>query len=182
MVDLMAKEIDLDVELVSWQMPEDAVIPPKPDRYKEEGRKFAVELARSMGVPITFHARTNTPRTAHEATKVAFQMGIGFAFSRAVFGLKWAEGKDISDPEWLISTAVRLGAEKETFRSAFFSGQGHTAAEADFERCENNRIWTIPSFSVHGKVIQIHHFNNMPSMEQFKKFIVQGESFLEKDR
>jgi 2-hydroxychromene-2-carboxylate isomerase len=182
MVDLMAEDIDLDIELVSWKMPENAVIPPKPERYKEEGTQFAFELARSLGVPITFQARVMDARAAHEATKIAFRMGIGFAFSRAVFDLKWAEGKDVSDPELLIATAVRLGAEEETFRTVFLSGQGCEDVETDFERCVMNRIWTIPSFSGQGKEIQIHHFKNMPSLEQLKKFIKQGESFFEENQ
>lgn len=179
MVDTLSKELEMTVEFVSWQMPANAVVSPKPDNYKQEGTQYVLQLAHSLNVPITFQAPTTATRAAHEATKIAFQMELGFAFSRAVFDLKWIEGKDISNAELLIDTAERLGADRDEFRSAFMSKQGNEAVDSDFERCADNRIWTIPSFVAHGKVIQIHHFKDMPSIDQLKNFILAGEWFIE---
>lgn len=179
MVDKLSEELDLAVELISWQMPDSAVVPPKPDNYREEGTKYVSQLAQTLDVPIVFQTHSPATRAAHEATKVAFQMDLGFAFSRAAFDLKWIEGKDISDPELLIDTAVGLGANRNAFRSSFMSRQGKQAVDSDFERCAENRIWTIPSFVSNGKEIQIHHFKNMPSIDQLKNFIVAGELFTE---
>lgn len=179
MVDKLAKELDLAVELISWQMPKDAVVPSKPDNYREEGKKFALNLANHLDTALNYESPFAGTRIAHEATKIAKSMGKELEYNSALFNLKWIEGKNISDQELLVETAEEIGLDKETFRSALVSRQGREAVESDFERSVNEKIWTIPSFISGGNVVQIHHFKDMPSFEQFRRYIMSGESFTE---
>ncbi|MFC4768860.1 DsbA family oxidoreductase [Effusibacillus consociatus] len=179
MIEKLSQEIAIDLQLVSWKMPENAVVDPKPPNYKQEGTKVATDLAQQLNVPIRFDSPVTGTRAAHEATKIAFVMGKGLEYGRKVFDSKWVEGKDISDREFLIEIAGQLGLDTEEFRTAFLNRQGKKAVEDDFRRSFDQKIWTIPSYQAQGREIQIHHFKDMPSIEELRNFILQGEFFLD---
>ncbi|WP_018132487.1 DsbA family oxidoreductase [Effusibacillus pohliae] len=178
MLEQLLKKQPIQVELAAWRMPDDAVVDPKPAGYKEQGKQFASGIARELGVPIRFDSPATGTRAAQEATKIAKRMDREFEFSRELFRQKWEEGKDISNRDTILETAGRIGLNVEEFRAAFLDRQGRQAVEDDFRRSAAEKIWTIPTYAAHGRTIQIHHFKDMPSLEQLQNFIKQGESFL----
>lgn len=179
MIDQLSKEFPLQTEFVSWKMPDNAEVAPKPPGYREEGMRAATAMAATLGVPIRFDSPGAGTRAAHEATKIAISMGRGLSYIRKVFRRKWEQGEDLSDRKLLIEIAGQAGLDKEEFGAALSARKGRQAVDEDFARGAREKIWTIPSFKAHGTEIQIHHFKDMPTLEQLRKFVKLGESFLD---
>jgi predicted DsbA family dithiol-disulfide isomerase len=103
------------------------------------------------------------------ATKVADRMGKAESFVKAVFHAHWGNKQDISDREVLVQLAESVGLNGDEFRSALADDAGQAAFEEDLRKASEQNIDTIPSFLNGEKRLLIHHFEDMPTLEQLRQ-------------
>lgn len=160
----LAKE-GVKIRYYVWKMPSNVTPPPKPEGYYEAGKIRLKELAREMNTPLSAPVQCDTV-PAQLATKAAEKMGVADRFIEAVFKAHWAEKKDISDTETLVSLAKQVGLNEAAFRKQLEDETVHSAYKADLAQASALEISTIPSYVNGERRLLVHHFNDMPTKEQ----------------
>jgi len=57
---------------------------------------------------------------AFEALEFAYDRGLDFAFTMALYDLMWTEGRDIGDPETLLAAAEKVGLDPRELALALY--------------------------------------------------------------
>ncbi|WP_157729584.1 DsbA family oxidoreductase [Tumebacillus algifaecis] len=150
-----------------WKMPKDATPPPKPEGYMEAATAKLRELRVQLNMPLSSPIQSDTV-PALIATKVADDLGRGEAFVEAAFLAHWANKQDISDRNVLVKIAESIGLDATNFQTALEDGAGQAAFEADLQQAQALNIDTIPSYLNEEARLLIHHFEDMPTLEQLR--------------
>jgi predicted DsbA family dithiol-disulfide isomerase len=156
-----------------WKMPPNANPSAKPDGYMEAAGIRLKELREVMNVRVSSPVQKETV-PALIATKVAEEMGAAAAYVEAVYKAHWADKQDISDREILVSIAESVGLNASEFRQALESDAGRAAYERDLQQAADENLDTIPDYvnvEDPSKRLLIHHFNDMPSLEQLRALV-----------
>jgi predicted DsbA family dithiol-disulfide isomerase len=153
-----------------WKMPENITPPaPKPEGYKEAGAVRLKELRAERNVRLSSPIQTDTV-PALIATKAAERLGAAEAYVKNVFHAHWGSKQDISDRALLIDLAEQSGLDRAAFEAALDDEASRDAFEADLQAAERLEISTIPSYLTNeGKRLLIHHYDDMPSLEQLRE-------------
>lgn len=151
-----------------WKMPKNATPPPKPEGYREAAGVRLKELREELNIPVRSPLQGETV-PALIATKVATEMGKAAEFVEATFRAQWAEKQDISQQDTLVEIAASVGLDAAAFREALVSGAGRAAFEADLAAAEELEIDTIPAYLNEHNRLLIHHFNDMPTLDQLRE-------------
>ncbi|TCP55434.1 putative DsbA family dithiol-disulfide isomerase [Tumebacillus sp. BK434] len=164
--ELAAEGVAIDYHV--WKMPEDATPPPKPEGYMEAAGLKLRELREQLNVKLSSPIQKETI-PALTATKVASAMGKAEAFVEAAFRAHWGDKQDISEESLLVQIAAEIGLDADKFQSALRDGSGRAAMEADLQKARELNIDTIPSYLNGGMRLLIHHFEDMPTLEQLRQ-------------
>lgn len=160
----------VNIRYHAWQMPPTVTPPPKPEGYSDAAMARLKELRQEMGIIVrTPLQRVTVP--ALIATKVADAMGAAEPFVKAVFHAHWAEKQDISDPEVLVQLAESVGLNAAEFRAALENGAGEAAFQADLQTAGEEELSTIPCYLGSEGRLLIHHFANMPTLDELRSLV-----------
>lgn len=163
--DLAAEGTAVDYHV--WKMPQNATPPPKPEGYYEAAKARLRELREEKGIPLASPIQSDTV-PALIATKVAETFGRAEAFVEAVFKAHWVERRDISDLDVLVAIAEQVGLDGGEFRAALEQEAGRAAFEQDLQQASELAIDTIPSYLHDRKQLLIHHFDDMPTLNDLR--------------
>lgn len=72
-------------------------------------------------------------------------------YRRAVFGARWAEGRDVSDQRVLSACAAQAGLDPEELAEALRSKRYHDDVGKALMRCLDNQVFGVPIFVAGGK-------------------------------
>ncbi|MGZ4033173.1 MAG: DsbA family oxidoreductase [Tumebacillaceae bacterium] len=164
--ELSAEGAEVDYHV--WKMPPNANPPAKPEGYYDAARARLKELREEMGVTVSSPVQSDTV-PALIATKVAEQFGAAERFVEAVFKAHWAEKKDIADRDVLVALAEQVGLNGGEFRAALDKEAGQAGYEQDLHTAQERVIDTIPSYLNGEKQLLIHHFAELPTLEDLRK-------------
>lgn len=165
----LAKE-EVAIRYHVWKMPQTVTAPPKPEGYYDAAQARLKELRQEMGVIVRSPVQSDTI-PALIATKVADAMGAAERFVERVFRAHWAEKGDISDRDVLVQLAESVGLNPSEFRTALETGAGEAAFQADLNRAAEEEISTIPSYLTADGRIFVHHFANMPTLDELRSLV-----------
>ena len=164
--ELEAEGAEIDYHV--WKMPPGANPPPKPEGYFEAGRARLKELREEKNVPLSSPVQPETI-PALLATKVATSMGKAGEYVTAVFAAHWANKQDISDRETLLRIAGEVGLDRDAFAAALDAEAGKAGLEQDLQIAREQNIDTIPSFLNGEKRLLIHHFDEVPNLDDIRE-------------
>lgn len=150
-----------------WKMPPNANPPAKPEGYYDAARARLKELREEMGITVSSPVQDNTV-PALIATKVAEQFGAAETYVEAVFAAHWAEKKNIADRDVLVAIAEQVGINGAEFRVALEQQEAQNAYEQDLQTAKERVIDTIPSYLNGEKQLLIHHFDDLPTLENLR--------------
>lgn len=145
--------------------------PPKPEGYMQQAGKAMAELLQARGLSTERPAFKPDTRLAHIGTKYAANQVKQFAFVQQVFHHHWALNQDISQPDVLARAASSAGLDAEAFTAAIHDPHWIEAVEKDYELIKQMEITTIPAYVGSNGVIQVHHFKDMPTLEQIRAIL-----------
>jgi predicted DsbA family dithiol-disulfide isomerase len=158
----------VQVDYRVWKMPPGANPPPKPEGYYEAARARLKQLREEKQIPLSSPIQSDTV-PALIATKVATEMGKASEFVAAVFHAHWGAKQNIADRETLLFLAEQVGLDRDAFAAALDSGRGQAAFEQDLQMAATENIDTIPAYLNGNKRLLIHHFNDMPSLDDIRE-------------
>lgn len=150
-----------------WKMPPNANPLAKPEGYYDAAKARLKELREEMGVIVSSPVQSDTV-PALIATKVAEQFGAAEKYVEAVFAAHWAQKKDIADRDVLVAIAEQVGIDGGEFRAALDKAAGQAAYEQDLQTAKERMIDTIPSYLNGEKQLLIHHFEDIPTLENLR--------------
>lgn len=131
--------------------------------YFREKKGFAEAQSRQMLAQVTemgSHAgidfrfdRTLITSTlpAHRILHAAKKNGTSTEMEEALFRAHFTDGKNIADPEVLVSLAASLGIGKDEAENALDSDQFDDDIRRDIAEAANNGVTGVPFFVLHGK-------------------------------
>ncbi|KEO83988.1 DsbA family oxidoreductase [Tumebacillus flagellatus] len=166
----LAKE-GVEIKYKVWKMPPNANPPEKPEGYREAAGVRLKELREETGIRVSSPVQSDTV-PALIATKVAEQFGAAASYVEAVYRAHWAEKQDISDRDVLVQLAESVGLNGADFRQALESDAGRAAYETDLQQAADENLDTIPDYvnrADASKRLLIHHFDDMPTLEQLRE-------------
>jgi predicted DsbA family dithiol-disulfide isomerase len=103
-------------------------------------------VAESLNLPLADRIKTYNSRLAQELAKWAEAEGKGDEFHHAVFKAYFAEGKNISNADELMTLAASLGLPAEEARRVIAERRFREAVDADWERSRALGITAVPTF------------------------------------
>lgn len=123
-------------------MPEEANPPEKPVDYGDHAKKFLQQLISDLEV---HHQR--------------------------VFERVWKDNGDIGSVEVLKSIAIECGLDPIEFEKSLTNRVYREQVDADFQLAVEHKIWSIPSYKTEKGVIQVNHFEDLPSVNELKEIL-----------
>jgi predicted DsbA family dithiol-disulfide isomerase len=159
------------VDWKGWKMPDGLLAPPKPEGYREAAKAGLERLLAETGLPYRPPVIRPDTKKAQIGTKIAAQEGNALAFIRRVFHLHFAEGQDISAKDVLIRAAEETGMDGQAFACALEAPEWEQAVRNDWNLAKKWQITTIPSYAGPRGTILVHHFNDLPSLEDVRAIL-----------
>jgi predicted DsbA family dithiol-disulfide isomerase len=165
------KEKGTMIEWKPWKMPGDANPPSKPDGYGEQAGVYLNELLTKHGLTIKRPSERRPTELAHIGGKYAAERGKFEAYNRRIFEAVWLHDENIADVEVLLTIGEEVGLDRAGLKQALESNDFKEKVEADYRLAVQERIWTIPAYVGPKGEIQVHHFQDMPSIEQLHRIL-----------
>jgi predicted DsbA family dithiol-disulfide isomerase len=155
-IERLQKEFDVEVFWRAFPLHPDT---PEDGLRLEElyaGRLIDIESVRSrlklvadqLALPLGDRKKTYNSRRAQELAKWAESKGKGDLFHDAVFRAYFVEGKNIGDPEILITLAKSIGLADEEARSVLQSRKFKDAVDGDWSRSYSLGITGVPTLVI----------------------------------
>lgn len=157
------------MEWKAWRLPADAHPPAKPEEYMAEAKEFMKHLFEERGLSIQPPSKKRDTFLAHVGAKYARANGKFNEYHVRVFQAVWEKDEDIEDMAVLTKIAGEVGLEANRFKESLTNKQYREMVERDFTLASENHIWTIPSYVGENGELQVHHFRDMPSVDQLYK-------------
>lgn len=152
-------------------MPADANPPAKPDGYMMEAKQFMKSLFEERGLTIQAPSQKRDTFLAHVGAKYAHLNRRFNEYHVRLFQAVWEKDEDIEDIVVLSAIAKEVGLDTNDFKEALANKEYIEMVERDFTLASKNHIWTIPSYVGASGEIQVHHFKDMPSLEQLNRLV-----------
>ncbi|SDH68770.1 DSBA-like thioredoxin domain-containing protein [Alteribacillus persepolensis] len=152
-------------------MPKGANPPAKPEGYKKQAKQFLQQFESDTGIKIRPPSEKRDTYLAHVGAKFAREKGMFDAYHQRIFEAVWKHDEDIADTEVLCAIAKEAGLQPQEFEQAIHAETYKAMVDADFQLAEDWNIWTIPSYIGSNGEIQVHHFEDAPSIEELKKIL-----------
>ncbi|MEE6128576.1 DsbA family oxidoreductase [Chryseobacterium arthrosphaerae] len=110
------------------------------------------QMGKGAGIDFNFEKAliTNT-FSAHRLLHLAKKHGKSNEMEEALFIAHFIDGKNVADPEVLISLADNLGIDKEEARQAVTSDELDYEVNQDILEARNNGVSGVPFFVLNGK-------------------------------
>jgi predicted DsbA family dithiol-disulfide isomerase len=164
-------EEGIHIEWKAWKMPEDAVVPDKPEGYYAQAKEFLSNLTKQVGLEIKPPTTRYNTFLAHVGAKYANEKGLFDPYHVRIFEAVWKHDENIEDVEILEKIAEEVGLNPEEFKQALQEQTYVSQVEKDFQEAISQSIHTIPAYIGSSGEIQVHHFNDIPSISQLKDII-----------
>jgi predicted DsbA family dithiol-disulfide isomerase len=155
----------------AWKMPEGANPPEKPEGYGEEAKAFLQKLIQEAGLEVRPPSDKRDTFLAHVGAKFAKEKGVFQAYHKRVFEAVWKHDENIGDVAILRSIAQEVGLNPDEFEKAIHLDQYKDKVEADFQFAAERKAWTIPVYIGEKGEIHVHHFKDIPSVDQIKEIL-----------
>lgn len=124
-------------------------------------------LAEKLGITMKLPPLQPRSRLAHEAAHWARIEGRFEDYNAAVFRAFFEHGKDIGDPEVLISLAAELGLESDSLRLALENRKFEKSVIADEQEAGSIGVSGVPAFVANRKAA----LSGVQSVENLKRLI-----------
>ncbi|MDI3256297.1 MAG: DsbA family protein, partial [Kyrpidia sp.] len=158
------------IEWVAWKMPEGASPPPKPDDYRDGVKRYVAEAGKALGLDILLMRAVDT-RDALTGMYYAREQGREEAYHQEVFDARFLRGLDVSDRSVLVRCAEAAGLSAEGYVHALSQDAYRAKLQADFDRAVEAKIWTIPVYAVNGRQWPVHHYEQLPAIDELTEWI-----------
>lgn len=155
----------------AWKMPDGANPPIKPEGYGEQAKEYLGELLSKSGLEIKSPSAKRNTFLAHVGGKLVEKIGIYTKYQERIFEAIWKYDENIEDEDILISIGEELGLNPIEFKQALHDEKYIQKVHEDFKTATELEIWTIPSYVGSKGVLQVHHFKDIPSLEQLRKIL-----------
>jgi predicted DsbA family dithiol-disulfide isomerase len=164
---------DRGVQLVwkAWKMPAGAEPPAKPEGYKEEVGPFLSDLLSKYDLEIKPPSAHRNTFLAHVGGKFAIENNLHEKYHIRIFEAIWKLDENIEEVETLLTIAEEVGLDRLQFTQALQDNKYSQKVQEDFDLATELKIWTIPSYVGNKGTIQIHHFRDLPSIEELMNLI-----------
>jgi predicted DsbA family dithiol-disulfide isomerase len=165
------KDKGVELNWKAWKLPTDANPPIKPEGYGEDAIKYLNHITQQLGLTLNPATQKRDTYLAHLGAKFAKGKGLFHEYHTRVFQAVWKYGEDVSDIQVLTAIAEEAGLNPEEFEQALDNNSYEQLLEKDFKEVKNKAIWTIPSYVGKRGEIQVHHFNEIPSLRQLENIV-----------
>ncbi len=127
--------------------PEGSPREPTPENLARSERLHAwiKEMAPEQYPRIRFPTKRHYSFRAFEALEFAYDQGLDFALTAAIYDLMWTEGRDIGDPETLVEAAQRAGLDPVAMKVALETGAYVERALAAVNQARTIGITSTPT-------------------------------------
>jgi predicted DsbA family dithiol-disulfide isomerase len=146
-------------------MPEGANPPAKPEGYGEQAKEELGRLLHEASLSIKPPTAKRDTFLAHVGAKIAAEHNVLDLYNQRIFEAVWKYDENIADPEVLAGIAKEVGLTPETFLAGLQEDRYRDQVYADHKLADGLHIWTIPSYVGDHGTIQVHHFKDIPSLE-----------------
>ncbi|PSL40861.1 putative DsbA family dithiol-disulfide isomerase [Salsuginibacillus halophilus] len=150
----------------AWRMPDNASPPSKPEGYKDGAIRRLQELSQTCQITINPPERKMDTFLAHTGAKAAQAQQAFDAYHKGVFTALFRDQQNIEDPEVLADIAAAAGIDRAEFLGALHSEGYHDLVHRDFAEADERSVWTIPSFIGDGGELYVHHYDQLPSVQE----------------
>ncbi len=113
-------------------------------------RQLASE-ARRLGLPFGDRRMTYNSRKAQALGKWAESMGQGETFHRAVFEAYFAHGRNIAEPDVLLTLCEAIGLPTDVAAQAMKDPRFSAAVDSDWNRSRKAGVNAVPTFMAGGR-------------------------------
>jgi predicted DsbA family dithiol-disulfide isomerase len=154
-IDLRFRPYELDATVPREGMDQDAYMRQRfagadqatKDRFAAM-REHLVEIGHEEGIPFNFAAITRRPNTldAHRLVRWAQGQGRGFAAKEALFAAHFSDGRDIGDPEVLVSIAKAIGLDGDLIAGLLASDADVDAVRAEEQSFQGLGVSGVPTY------------------------------------
>ncbi|MDI3327292.1 MAG: DsbA family protein [Alicyclobacillaceae bacterium] len=168
-----AQRVGAEVKWVAWRMPGDASPPPKPADYREGVKAYIAAAAAELGLAIHLMPPTDT-LDALTGMYYAREQGCEEAYHQQVFDARFLRKMDLSRRDVLAQCAAEAGLDPKRYLEILGSEAYRSRAMQDFEEAARRKIWTIPSYVLGDREIQVHHYEQMPTADDLAEWLRFG--------
>lgn len=109
------------------------------------------QVAANLELPFGARSYTYNSRRAQELGKWAEQQGAGAAFHDAVYRAYFAEGRNIAQPEVLLTIVGNLGLSEVDAATALNERTGATEVDADWQHAQQLGVTAVPTLIYQGR-------------------------------
>ncbi len=123
-----------------------------PEAQAQQMITQVTEMGKSAGIEFNFDkALITSTFPAHKLLHLAKQYAKSNEMEEALFIAHFTEGKNMADPETLISLAGSLGIDREEVKQVLASGEFDHEVNNDIQEARNKGISGVPFFILNGK-------------------------------
>jgi predicted DsbA family dithiol-disulfide isomerase len=159
------------IDWKAWRMPEDANPPAKPEGYMDDAKQFMKQLLERTGLTINPPSKKMNSYLAHIGGKFAKEKNKFQEYHLRIFQAVWEKGEDIEDVHVLMKIAEEIGLDSDEFKQGLGESKYKSSVDADFQQAIDEKIWTIPAYVGSKGAIQVHHFNDLPLIQELEKIL-----------
>ncbi|SFE88522.1 DSBA-like thioredoxin domain-containing protein [Alteribacillus iranensis] len=152
-------------------MPADARPPAKPEGYGEGAKSFLEKLVDKTGLTIQPPSEKRSTKLAHIGGMYAKSQGKFDYYHLRIFQAIWEKDENIEDADVLAHIAEEAGLDRKEFMKALKNSEYENLLNEDFTSAAQNKIWTIPSYVGDKGEIQVHHYKDIPSLDELRQII-----------
>ncbi|MBX6394680.1 MAG: DsbA family protein [Alicyclobacillaceae bacterium] len=162
--------VGASIQWIAWRMPNDAAPPPKPADYRQGVKTYVAQAGAALGLEIRLMPSVDT-FDAFTGMYYAREMGCEEAYHQQVFDARFLRGLDVSDRSVLAACAETAGLRRDDYLRALDNEVYRERVRADFERAAKERIWTIPSYVLGEQQWQVHHYDQLPTVDELAAWL-----------
>jgi predicted DsbA family dithiol-disulfide isomerase len=161
------------VELIwkAWRIPVNSQPSPKPEGYGEQAKEHLQTLLKDVGLHISPPSEKSDTFLAHIGAKYAKEQRQFNLYHQRIFEAVWKDSQNIGDKKVLIDIAKGMGFNPIEFEEALSNPSFIDQVESDFKSASEKQVWTIPSYLGAKGMIQVHHFKDLPTLEELENII-----------